>query len=90
MARLYSDITSVSTQGSREERTIGRGSRNRIKTHVRGWEIGVEVVAHVNSEGLDEFHVYRTGGTNGSRRVLLAAFADENSAGPRDRSGRLK
>ncbi len=73
MSRFYAEI-----QGNRGEATRG-GSRS-IRGHIRGWNVGVEVVGTPDSDGVDEFVVYATGGSNdcGSRKVVATITLDEN------------
>jgi len=76
MAHFYSEI-----QG------IYRGLASRMGTensgiwgHIRGWNVGVEVVGGVDSEGNDVFTVYATGGSNGreSNKIIAYISTDDN------------
>jgi len=77
MAHFIADI-----QGSR-----GPASRlggRHISSHTRGWNAGVRVSGNtvgVNGEGGDAFHVYATGGSNGSGSERYIAIVREASDG---------
>ena len=39
-----------------------------VRSHTRGWDIGVEVVASVDQSGNDTFEIWVTGGSTDSGR----------------------
>ena len=69
MSRLYA---SIDADASKTQAT--RRGHNRITTHTRGWDNGVEVRAFSEGNGNDVFHVYQTGGSNGSKTPKLLAI----------------
>lgn len=71
MAQFYADI-----QGNRGEATRAGSKASGISGHIRGWHVGAFVdVRH--EDGHDVVRVYRTGGSGGWRRELIATFSDE-------------
>lgn len=75
MAHFYSEI-----QGNRGM-TSRMGTKNSgIWGHIRGWDVGVEVVGGVDSEGNDVFTVYATGGSNGreSNKTMIAYVSTDD------------
>lgn len=73
MSRFYSII-----KGSNGEATRITRAKSGIKGHIRGWNVGVEVVGKENENGQDEFFVYATGGSNdaGSRELIARITRD--------------
>lgn len=69
MARFYGEV----------EGTRGRASRlgsSSLRSHTRGWNVGVEVVCRIRDD-VDVIEVYETGGSNDPRqRRLLATVSD--------------
>jgi hypothetical protein len=69
MARFYGEV-----QGTR-----GRASRlgsSGLRSHTRGWNVGVEVVCRVLN-GADVIEVYETGGSHApSAKRLIATVTD--------------
>lgn len=59
MSSLYASI-----KGEKGEATC-RGHKQ-IVSHVRGWNIGIRVIATHDQKGGDVFVVYQTGGSNNS------------------------
>ena len=49
---------------AKDGRTVTRGSSTSLTAHIRGWDIGVEIVVFVNEDGEDEIVVRPTGGSN--------------------------
>ena len=46
-----------------------------IKSHTRGWNLGVEVVGAIDQrDDSDYFEIYATGGSNGERGALLGTL----------------
>lgn len=66
MAQFYASI-----QGNRGEATRMGSKDSGITGHIRGWNTGVKVFGHVTTGGEDEFHVYKTGGSNGRTSDVL-------------------
>lgn len=71
MSRFYADI-----QGSRGEAT--RCGSSDIHTHIRGWNVGIEVYGEVDEDGNDVFHVYKTSGSNGRLPSTLIATVNQD------------
>jgi hypothetical protein len=69
MARFYGEV----------EGTRGRASRlgaSSIRSHTRGWNVGVEVVCMIRN-GVDVIEVYETGGSHApSAKRLIAKVTD--------------
>lgn len=69
MARFYGEV----------EGTRGRASRlgsSGMRSHTRGWNVGVEVVCRV-CDGADVIEVYETGGSHApNAKRLLATVTD--------------
>ncbi len=64
MAQFYATIT-----GQAKTNATRRGSKNSgLTAHVRGWNLGVQVVCR-HENGRDVFHVYRTNGSNDTSLV---------------------
>ena len=66
-------------RGSRDN-TISRlgGKSSGLETTCNGWYVGVKCVAHHNEKlGLDEIHIYRTGGSAGGAPTDLVAVVTE-------------
>lgn len=73
MSHFYASI-----QGSRGEATRQGTKNSGIYTHIRGWTTGVEVEILYNSRtSCDEVKVYRTEGSNGSYRELIAKWEEK-------------
>ena len=72
MARFYGEV----------EGTRGRASRlgtSGIRSHTRGWNVGVEVVCTIRND-VDVIEVYETGGSHDPhQKRLLATVADHKS-----------
>ena len=60
MAHFY-----VSTENSRGNAVTASGTKRGQRTHARGWQSGVEIVASVDAAG-DVLDVYMTGGSGGT------------------------
>lgn len=77
MSRFYASI-----QGTRGEATRQGTPKSGISGHVRGWEVGVEVVGFINTTtGKDMFQVYRTSGSGGAgHNELIATIEEEVTA----------
>lgn len=71
MSRFYGSI-----EGERCKTPATRRGFNGIRGHIRGWDIGCEVVMTVDKEGNDRCEVYRTDGSNGPGiKQLIAAWS---------------
>lgn len=69
MSQFYAEI-----QGNRGGASRGGSKNSGIDGHLRGWSNGVRVVGRHNKEtGKDEFSVYKTSGSNGSKPEELIA-----------------
>lgn len=69
MSRFYGDLT-----GQAKTTATRRGSANSgVRSHVRGWDLGIRVEAFPESEAFDGFRVYVTAGSNGGHGDLLLA-----------------
>lgn len=64
MSRFYASI-----QGSRGEATRTRQGtpKSGITGHLRGWDVGIEVMGFVDRDGNDTFEVWLTSGSNGRK-----------------------
>ena len=58
-------------QGGRGEASRLGTKNSGMVTKCYGWHSGVKVVASVDEEGKDTFHVYKTGGSTGSAPTTL-------------------
>ena len=72
MAHFYASIN-----GARESIATKTGTKNSgMQAHVRGWNIGVDVrLSHEN--GKDVVRVYKTSGSNGRDKNLIAEYTEE-------------
>jgi hypothetical protein len=72
MARFYGEV----------EGTRGRASRlgsSGMRSHTRGWNVGVEVVCTIR-DGRDVIEVYETGGSHApQQRRLITTVCDDHS-----------
>ena len=75
MSRFY--MTSVNSRGNT---VSAMGSPRGQDCHLRGWNSGVEVVAHPSTADLDTFLIYATHGSNGNgrRHLLGSVYADQD------------
>ena len=71
MARFYAEI-----QGSRGRATRMGTASSGLRAHIRGWNLGVEIVGRAGGER-DVIDVYQTGGSNGAGCRTLIAVLDE-------------
>ena len=71
MARFYGSM-----QGNRGEATRMGSANSGFSAHIRGWNVGCEVEMSVDDEGRDVCSVYRTEGSDGGGRVLVAVFVE--------------
>lgn len=70
MARFRATIEGQRGQASR----LGSKTSGLFVT-ANGWDRGVSVVVRVDTDGLDHFYVYKTGGSgNAGGRELIAEF----------------
>lgn len=79
MSHFYGDIT-----GSRGTTTTkGSTAKLGIDSHIRGWNVGVQVRGHHNEEtGKDEFYVYGTYGSRNSQGELIATIKETEGVQP--------
>jgi hypothetical protein len=68
MAHFYGDL-----QGNRGQTTRCGAKSSGIDAHLRGWNIGVQVTVQ-HEDGHDTVYVYRTCGSNGGYRTLIAKY----------------
>jgi hypothetical protein len=66
MAHFYGSV-----QGSRGKTSRVGGKNSGIKSHIRGWNIGVKTEMYTNEQGKDHFRVYKTGGSNNYSSLLI-------------------
>lgn len=72
MARFYGEIHG--TRGGRATRLGTSG----MSAHIRGWNVGVEVICRILDE-CDVIEIYATGGSHApSAKRLLATVTDRN------------
>ena len=70
MAQFYASI-----QGNRSEATRMGNKNSGITGHIRGWNVGGQVIMeHVNEQ--DICFIYATGGSNSGKRILVARIID--------------
>ena len=60
MSHFYASI-----QGARQSVTRTGSKSTGIRGHIRGWRKGIRVIGFVDSDGVDRFKVYETGGSSG-------------------------
>lgn len=78
MSRFYASI-----QGNRGMATRQGTEASGISGHIRGWEIGIEVVCFVGDDKKDHIRVYKTGGSSGSSSsVLIKEFVEGQDNNP--------
>ena len=72
MAHFYGEI-----KGSGKSTATRCGTKNTgIQAHIRGWNLGCEVVCH-HQDGKDYISIYKTGGTDGpTKRVLITELME--------------
>lgn len=75
MARFYGSI-----QGNRGEATRCGSKESGITGHIRGWDVGVEVECK-HRYGMDEAHIFATGGSNGGTCVHVATVKECDKGG---------
>ena len=74
MARFYGEM-----RGAARLTTSRIGTpKSGLSAHIRGWDIGVEVVCSVNAEGHDEINVWTTGGSRDAARRQLVMTLEYN------------
>lgn len=71
MARFYAGI-----HGNRGATTRLGTKGSGMRAFVNGWNVGVEVKARVNREGLDVIQVLPTGGSNGGNGFKVETDPD--------------
>lgn len=86
MSRFY-----ISGKNERNS-NFKKGGRSSLVSHIRGWNKGLLITASVNAEGLDQFEIFTTDGTNGLNNPakLIKTIVDKKSAGKRNPKGQLK
>jgi hypothetical protein len=72
MARFKADI-----HGNRGPASRLGTAKSGVRAHIRGWDIGVEIMCTVDSEDNDEISIYRTGGSNGGRKSLIMTLRED-------------
>lgn len=73
MSRFYASIS-----GQAKTEATRRGSeKSNICGHIRGWDIGIQVLGYV-FEGKDTFTVELTGGSNGCVKKLIGTFTEDD------------
>lgn len=58
-----------------------RLSSTRIKSHTRGWDLGVEVIGYIDGNGKDHFEISVTGGSNNASRTRLVLSVYDSDKG---------
>lgn len=67
-----------SVQGQRGEATRLGSKNSGLVVRANGWQSGVKVVAGTNSDGVDVFDIYATGGSGyGTGQGLIATVSSE-------------
>jgi hypothetical protein len=59
MSQFYGDM-----QGNRGQTTRCGTKTSGLTAHIRGWNIGVKTVCHIDKNGNDVIDVFQTGGSN--------------------------
>lgn len=73
MSHFYADI-----EGNRGVATRGGTKNSGIDGHIRGWDTGAQVfVSHDKETGKDIVQIYRTRGSEGGRRELIAEWGKD-------------
>ena len=75
MAHFYATI-----KGSRNTTLTKTGTKNSGMTaHIRGWDVGAEIVLTHEGNNQDLVRIYKTGGSSGasSRTLVAEYFQDE-------------
>ncbi len=75
MSRLYGDLC-----GNRGEATRQGTAASGIRSHVRGWNVGVRVSGCADDES-DVFYVRATGGSHGREAERLIAIVRRDPGG---------
>lgn len=74
MAQFYGEIQGFAKTHASRRRSKSSG----LWSHIRGWNIGVEVnVKHDDKTGYDVISIYKTGGSNDSNRKELITEISE-------------
>lgn len=74
MARFYAEIEGARGPASRLGHT-----HSGIRSHTRGWSVGIRVLGGTNREDTDRFDVYLTNGSNGrGPDVFIGSVTEEN------------
>ena len=72
MSQFYGEV-----RGSARTVATRRGNRSSgLSAHIRGWDVGVQIVCQV-IDGVDVIEVYRTGGSNDPRNLQLLARIEQ-------------
>lgn len=72
MSRFYSEV-----KGSRGEASRCGSKSSGIRSHTRGWNLGVDVIGRVDDDGNDVFDVWVTRGSNSpGERFRLCTVTD--------------
>jgi len=73
MSHFYGNI-----QGDRGEATRGGSKDSGIAGHIRGWRTGAKIECyHDDESGKDIVRVYKTGGSGGGNRELIAEWGTD-------------
>lgn len=79
MSRFYGTMNG--TKGEKTLKTQTANGTNFVRAHIRGWNVGVEVIArpHIDDKGQDMVEVWLTGGSaNDSRKKKIGLFSEED------------
>lgn len=72
--RFMGEAWGYDNQGAESTPASRLGSTG-IKSHTRGWNLGIEVVGSIDQrDDSDYFEIYATGGSNGERGRLLGVL----------------
>lgn len=72
MSHFYASI-----EANRGEATRCGSKDSGIYGHIRGWNSGVIVQGYIDEEGRDCFSIYKSGGSRGGGRELIAVILPE-------------
>lgn len=78
MARFYGEIKGK----ARSKATREGDAESGIEAHIRGWNVGIEVVCLPKRDsGLDRCEVYLTGGSHTPSRLTRLSVVEEDPRG---------
>jgi hypothetical protein len=78
LARFYGTVEGVRANDTFSTTASRQGAAG-IWAHIRGWDTGIEVRGHINTDtGEDEFEVWTTGGShNGGNKRMIGTLTSK-------------